>query len=145
MGSMFVNTRAREFLKSTGSLITSLLAAMLTATPKEKLIDTRFGNDECIDSMLQGFESSAKPTFRDVAKTSYIKFGSLKDTDDKFGIKRGVLSLAGCVPYRWSKQYLTIAFLLAPKWHISSGHPSTRSRRPYKNSLLSLIQLLATQ
>ncbi|KAI0734054.1 hypothetical protein C8Q72DRAFT_927570, partial [Fomitopsis betulina] len=72
MGSMFVNTRARKFLKN-----------------------TRFGNDECIDSMLQGFESSAKPTFRDVAKTSYIKFGSLKDTDDKFGIKRGVLSLAG--------------------------------------------------
>lgn len=45
--------------------------------------------------MLDYFESSTKPTFRNTEKPSYIKFGSLRDTDDKHDIKRGVLSLSG--------------------------------------------------
>ncbi|TFY59588.1 hypothetical protein EVJ58_g5687 [Rhodofomes roseus] len=60
-----------------------------------KLEDSRFTNREYIDAMLESFESSAKPTFRDTAKMSYIKVGGPRDTDDKHGIKRGVLALSG--------------------------------------------------
>ncbi|KZT69686.1 hypothetical protein DAEQUDRAFT_750753 [Daedalea quercina L-15889] len=60
-----------------------------------QLENSRFGNEEFIYSMLESFESDAKPTFRDPTKTSYVKFGGPRDTDEKCGIKRGVLSLSG--------------------------------------------------
>ncbi|KAI0918917.1 hypothetical protein AcW1_003564 [Taiwanofungus camphoratus] len=75
-GSTFVNGRARSFLQGA-------------------LKQSRFGNEEDIRTMLDYFESSTKPTFRNTEKPSYIKFGSLRDTDDKHDIKRGVLSLSG--------------------------------------------------
>ncbi|KAH9912671.1 uncharacterized protein B0H18DRAFT_942250 [Fomitopsis serialis] len=75
-GSTRVNNRARTFLE-------------------DKLKDSRFANDDFVNSMLESFESSAKPTFRDTTKTSYVKFGGPRDNDDKCGIKRGVLALSG--------------------------------------------------
>ncbi|KAH9917533.1 uncharacterized protein B0H18DRAFT_1214541 [Fomitopsis serialis] len=75
-GSTLVNNRARIFLE-------------------DKLKDSRFANDDFVNSMLESFESSAKPTFRDTTKTSYVKFGGPRDNDDKCGIKRGVLALSG--------------------------------------------------
>ena len=101
-GSVFVNFRARLFLECTDLNTAFRLTESCTDHEyKDKLIDTRFVDDGFIDSMLQSFESTAKPTFRDATKTSYIKFGGPRDTDDKCGIKRGVLSLSGCVSSRF--------------------------------------------
>ncbi|KZT05488.1 uncharacterized protein LAESUDRAFT_727132 [Laetiporus sulphureus 93-53] len=75
-GSTFVNNRAEQFLR-------------------DKLRSSHFGNDEDIQTMLECFENSAKPTFRDPTKASYIRFGSVRDTDEQCDIKRGTLSLSG--------------------------------------------------
>ncbi|KAH9840789.1 uncharacterized protein C8Q71DRAFT_794860 [Rhodofomes roseus] len=75
-GSTFVDTLARIMLQ-------------------EKMRDSRFAHGDYIDLMLSCFEMNTKPTFRDVSKTAYIKFGGPRDTDAGCSIKRGVLSLAG--------------------------------------------------
>ncbi|KZT05487.1 uncharacterized protein LAESUDRAFT_727131 [Laetiporus sulphureus 93-53] len=75
-GSTFVNDRAGQFLR-------------------DKLGNSRFSNDEDIQTMLEYFENSTKPTFRDSTKASYIRFGGPRDTDEQCGIKRGTLSLSG--------------------------------------------------
>ncbi|KZT05477.1 uncharacterized protein LAESUDRAFT_760344 [Laetiporus sulphureus 93-53] len=75
-GSTFVNARAEQFLR-------------------DKLGNSPFGNGEDIHTMLEYFENSTKPTFRDSTKASYIRFGHPRDTDEQCGIKRGVLPLSG--------------------------------------------------
>lgn len=69
----------------------SLLINSLT----DKLAESQYGNDEDILSMMESFETSTKPTFRDERERSYIKFGSMRDNDRDFGIRRGQLSLEG--------------------------------------------------
>ena len=46
-------------------------------------------------TMLDSFERSTKPTFKDPADRSYIKFGSMRDRDDAVGIRSGQLALEG--------------------------------------------------
>ena len=72
-------------------------AAVLHFLSSDKLRGSRFNNEEFIDAMIDSFEQSAKPTFRDVTKTSYIKFGGPRDMDEQHDIKRGVLTLSGYV------------------------------------------------
>jgi hypothetical protein len=45
--------------------------------------------------MLDSFEKTAKPSFKDPLEKSFIKFGSMRDRDPDFGIKGGQLSLDG--------------------------------------------------
>ncbi|KZT03737.1 uncharacterized protein LAESUDRAFT_814408 [Laetiporus sulphureus 93-53] len=74
-GSTFVNARAGQFLR-------------------DKLENCRFGNEEYVETMLEYFENSTKPTFRDPTKASYIRFGGPRDTDEQRGVKRGTLTLS---------------------------------------------------
>lgn len=46
-------------------------------------------------SMLDHFDRSAKPVFRDEKESSYIKFGGLNDNDHPVNIRRGQLTLSG--------------------------------------------------
>ncbi|GJE96026.1 heat shock protein 70 family protein [Phanerochaete sordida] len=77
-GSTRVNIRAREFLQ-------------------ERLRDSRYGNDEDLETMMESFEKSAKPTFKDPSDKSFIKFGTSRDKDLSVGIRSGQLALDGRV------------------------------------------------
>jgi hypothetical protein len=46
------------------------------------------------------FDETTKLRFRDPEEPQYIKFGSLKDKDPRFGIRSGQIRLNGCVPMR---------------------------------------------
>ena len=46
--------------------------------------------------MIDSFEKSTKPTFKDPSDRSFIKFGSMRDRDPDFGIRSGQLTLEGC-------------------------------------------------
>lgn len=75
-GSTRVNVRAREYLK-------------------EKLQNSTFGNDDDINAMIEHFDRSTKPRFKDPEERSYVKFGSMRDRDPAVGIKNGQLQLSG--------------------------------------------------
>ncbi|KAI0708756.1 hypothetical protein C8T65DRAFT_650008 [Cerioporus squamosus] len=75
-GSTRVNVRAEKFLK-------------------ERLQSSAYGNDEDIKSMLDAFDQSTKPVFRDEKDSSYIKFGAMSCNDPKVKIRRGQLLLSG--------------------------------------------------
>lgn len=48
--------------------------------------------------MMEYFDATTKPTFRDPATKAYIRFGGPRDTDANYGILRGVLTLPGYAP-----------------------------------------------
>ncbi|KAI8977709.1 hypothetical protein BD414DRAFT_580166 [Trametes punicea] len=73
-GSTQVNVRAEAFLR-------------------ERLKDSAFGNDEDIKCMIDHFDKSTKPVFKDTDEASYIKFGSMRDSDLNVNIRRGQLML----------------------------------------------------
>ncbi|TFK78163.1 hypothetical protein K466DRAFT_438595, partial [Polyporus arcularius HHB13444] len=75
-GSTRINVRAEAFLK-------------------ERLQASPYGNDEDIKSMLESFDKSTKPVFKDEKEPSYIKFGAMSCNDAKVNIKRGQLMLSG--------------------------------------------------
>lgn len=66
-----------------------------------RLKNSPYGNDEDIKSMLEQFDKSTKPVFKDAAEPSYVKFGSMRCNDPKVNIRRGQLMLSGYVfaPY----------------------------------------------
>ncbi|KAH9946441.1 hypothetical protein B0H21DRAFT_693711 [Amylocystis lapponica] len=76
-GSTRINVRALSFLQA------------------EKLRDSAYGNDEDIKTMIDYFEHSAKPIFKDAGEPSYIKMGSMKCNDPAVNIRRGQLLLSG--------------------------------------------------
>lgn len=45
--------------------------------------------------MLEYFDKSTKPIFKDATEQSYIKFGSMSCNDPKVKIRRGQLLLSG--------------------------------------------------
>lgn len=47
--------------------------------------------------MMDSFECSAKPIFKDPSDRSFIKFGSMRDRDPNVGIRGGQLTLEGYV------------------------------------------------
>ncbi|PIL34591.1 hypothetical protein GSI_03370 [Ganoderma sinense ZZ0214-1] len=61
-GSTRVNVRLHEFLKG-----------HLAASP--------YGNEEDMKAMLDHFDKSTKPVFKDEKEPSYIKFGTMRDND----------------------------------------------------------------
>ncbi|KAI0743084.1 hypothetical protein C8Q80DRAFT_1331185 [Daedaleopsis nitida] len=75
-GSTQVNLRAEEYLK-------------------KKLQQSEYGNPDDLKSMLDYFDSSTKPVFKDENEMSYIKFGSMKCNDPAVSIRRGQLTLTG--------------------------------------------------
>lgn len=67
---------------------------MLIPCP-DKLERSRFGNDEDLILMMENFEKSTKPTFKDGTDRSFIKFGRLRDHDPAVDIRSGQLTLDG--------------------------------------------------
>ena len=65
--------------------------------PLAKLRNSKYGNEEDIAAMLEHFETSTKPTFKDPQDRSYIRFGTMRDKDLDFGIRGGQLALEGYV------------------------------------------------
>ena len=61
--------------------------------------NSKFSNDLDIKAMLDAFDKTAKPTFKDSAEKSFVKFGSLRYKDPNCGIKNGQFALEGCVVY----------------------------------------------
>ena len=49
--------------------------------------------------MLEGFERSTKPTFKNPADRSFIRFGRKCDTDLSVNIRNGQLAVPGCELY----------------------------------------------
>lgn len=64
------------------------------STP-EKLKSSAYGNEEDIKTMLEYFQTSTKPIFKDDKETSYIRFGSMSCNDRAVGIRRGQLAVEG--------------------------------------------------
>ena len=64
-------------------------------TLADKLSTSQYGNPEDIQTMLDHFERSTKPTFKDTTERSFVKFGSIRDKDLQFGIRSGQLMLEG--------------------------------------------------
>ena len=54
-----------------------------------------YDNAFVINDMLEQFERSVKPTFKDSMERSYIKFRGRRDTDPKLGIRNGQIMLEG--------------------------------------------------
>ena len=60
----------------------------------DRLANSAYGNEEDIKAMLDNFEKVAKPVFKSVNESSYIKFGSMSCNDPKVKIRRGQLTLS---------------------------------------------------
>ncbi len=57
------------------------------------LADSPFHED--LDHIVRCFDKTTKLRFRDSHNFQYIKFGSTRDTDEKFNIRFGQLKLKG--------------------------------------------------
>ncbi|KAI0918923.1 hypothetical protein AcV5_001979, partial [Taiwanofungus camphoratus] len=60
-----------------------------------RLRKSAYGNDEDVKTMLDYFEKSTKPIFKDANEPCYIKFGSMSCNDPAVKIRRGQLILSG--------------------------------------------------
>ncbi len=70
-----------------------------------KLAGSIYGNVLTINDMLEHFERSVKPNFKDSSERSYIKFGGRRDTDQRLGIRSGQLMLDGYVKFHLCMNY----------------------------------------
>jgi hypothetical protein len=59
------------------------------------LRNSKFADD--INNITNSFDKTTKLTFRNVAESQFIKFGSSRDRDPKLNIRSGQLKLAGWV------------------------------------------------
>ncbi|KAI0367127.1 hypothetical protein BV20DRAFT_1123769 [Pilatotrama ljubarskyi] len=75
-GSIQVNVRAQDCLRA-------------------RLRKSTYGNDDDITSMVDYFDKSTKPVFRNADEPSYVKFGSISCNDPSVMIRRGQLVLSG--------------------------------------------------
>ncbi|KAK0222674.1 hypothetical protein EDD85DRAFT_914386 [Armillaria nabsnona] len=73
-GSVYVTARAKQFLQ-------------------EKLAGSQFADE--VDLIAECFDATTKLRFKNIEEASYIKFGTMKDTDPKLVIRSGQLKLAG--------------------------------------------------
>lgn len=55
----------------------------------------KFNTPEDISNFAQKFDEGLKRVFTDDSSSQFVKFGSPRDNDPKFGIKAGRLSLTG--------------------------------------------------
>ena len=60
-----------------------------------KLEHSRFGNDKDLALMMENFEKSTKPTFKDDTDRLFVKFGGMRDRDPAVDIRSGQLILHG--------------------------------------------------
>ena len=77
------------------SFICGVSITRLEVGSPELLKASAYGNDEDIKIMLDYFDQSTKPVFKDEKDSSYIKFGSMSCNDPSAKIRRGTLTLSG--------------------------------------------------
>ena len=73
---------------------TSVIHRLLSPRP-EKLGKSKFNTPEDLAVFSQEFDEEVKKTFSNDQATHYVKFGSPRDNDPKYGIKAGKLTLTG--------------------------------------------------
>jgi hypothetical protein len=61
----------------------------------EKLRGSKFDTRENLAAFAQAFDEGVKRIFSNDQVVQYVKFGSMWDTDPKYGIRGGKLKLAG--------------------------------------------------
>ncbi|CDO71998.1 hypothetical protein BN946_scf184943.g33 [Trametes cinnabarina] len=74
---------------------TTPLAVEEIASADYRLKNSAYGNEEDIKAMLDYFDKSTKPIFKDSKDAAFIKFGTMKCNDTKVNIRRGQLTLTG--------------------------------------------------
>ena len=57
--------------------------------------NSRFDNGQVLAAFTESFDTGLKATFSDGSKPQFVKFGSLRDNDEHYGVKSGKLSLPG--------------------------------------------------
>ncbi|KAK7029533.1 hypothetical protein VNI00_014410 [Paramarasmius palmivorus] len=75
-GSVYVTRRAEAFLR-------------------DRLRDSKYGNEQDITHITSVFDKSTKHLFRDDSSVSYIRFGSARDKDPAVDIKGGQMKVSG--------------------------------------------------
>ncbi|KAI0701306.1 hypothetical protein BC835DRAFT_1404545 [Cytidiella melzeri] len=105
-GSTRVNVRAAAFLV-------------------EKLKYSKYGNDEDMRTMVDHFDKSVKPTFKDSSERSFIKFGSMRDKDPEVGIRSGQLLLEGQEIASFFEQSVNAIMEAARKQQLNASKPVT--------------------
>ncbi|EIW80707.1 hypothetical protein CONPUDRAFT_82808 [Coniophora puteana RWD-64-598 SS2] len=75
-GSIFVTRRAESFLRI-------------------KLQGSKFGDESDVKEMTKIFDRTTKLRFSNPSEPAYIKFGTIRDKDQDFGIRSGQLKLPG--------------------------------------------------
>lgn len=66
-----------------------------TELQPEKLKNSKFNTTEDISAFAQKFDEGLKRVFADDDGAQFVKFGSPRDNDPKYGIKAGKLTLTG--------------------------------------------------
>ena len=96
-----MNMRAMEFIRSKHHRNTTEYVEADHVT--DKLRTSKYGNEEDLATMIESFERSTKPTFKDPSDRCFIKFGSMRDRDADVGIRSGQLALEGyvCIGSWW--------------------------------------------
>ncbi|KAK7032185.1 hypothetical protein VNI00_013359 [Paramarasmius palmivorus] len=64
---------------------------------KDRLKDSKYGNNQDITHITSVFDKSTKHLFRDDTSVSYIRFGSARDKDPRVDIKGGQMKISGDV------------------------------------------------
>jgi len=72
-----------------------LVTARATALIKEKLRGSRFDTPDDLAIFSQRFDEGVKKVFSNNQTPQFVRFGSLRDNDPRYGIKGGRLTLAG--------------------------------------------------
>ena len=136
-GGELVTARARDMVSGGTGYCSSV--APLIQPPPEKLEHSRFNTPEDMENFAQKFDEGVKRVFSDESRAQFVKFGSPRDNDPKYGIKAGRLSLTGyllsTLPIRLRSRHRSLAghksesFLnprSSPPW-IPSGRTSRKS------------------
>jgi len=74
-----------------GEFVTARAKTMVT----EKLKQSKFNTPEDLSTFAQRFDEGLKRVFSDDSGSQFVKFGSPRDNDPKYGIKLGKLTLTG--------------------------------------------------
>ena len=104
---------------------------------------------EDLDHIVRCFDKTTKLRFRDSKNFQYIKFGTTRDTDEKFNIRFGQLKLQGFASYRFTGKLVTHPlFSIVLMLQCSSSHRSIAlpkqswNRRRMRISLLLCVVFL---
>ncbi|KIL55670.1 hypothetical protein M378DRAFT_63517, partial [Amanita muscaria Koide BX008] len=64
-----------------------------------KFKDSKYGTDDDVEAMARAFDrpEGAKCMFRNPTTPYFVKFGGLRDADQKYGIEYGKFKVEGCV------------------------------------------------